>query len=229
VILSYDPARYPFARLLRRDVFRVRDLGQLHAYLREYRRSLGGDGRPGTADNLALRRLMQDLADDSPFYQLYRLFMLRVLAPVVGRPLTYSSHPKMRVHLDGTGSVSSFHHDIVVTRRIDQVNFWLPFTDVSGSAALWLESDYGRGDYAPVPVRYGEVLIFDGGYLGHGSVPNRSGTTRVSMDMRFGFKGATTRAESIELMTALARRLPSRDQAPPSPGDGAGDAPAGGP
>ena len=64
-------------------------------------------------------------------------------------------------------------------------HFWMPFTDVDDGTALWLESDYGRGDFAPVPVRYGEVLIFDGGYLGHGSVANRTDRTRVSLDMRF--------------------------------------------
>jgi len=50
---------------------------------------------------------------------------------------------------------------------------------------LWCESDYGLGDYAPMPVRYGEALLFDGGLLRHGSVPNDSGVTRVSMDFRF--------------------------------------------
>jgi ectoine hydroxylase-related dioxygenase (phytanoyl-CoA dioxygenase family) len=91
----------------------------------------------------------------------------------------------------------------------DQVNFWMPFTDVDDTAALWLESCYGRGDYAPVPLRYGEVLIFDGGYLSHGSVPNRTRTTRVSLDMRFCRKGATTRAEGVDLINRLAARLPA--------------------
>jgi hypothetical protein len=185
LILPYDTRSFPFAGLLKRDVF---------------------------GDNLTLRRLMQDLADDSPFYQLYRHFMYKMLGPAVGRPLSYSSHPKMRVHLPDTPSVSSFHSDVPVTRRIDQVNFWMPFTDVDDTAALWLESFYGRGDHAPVPVRYGEVLIFDGGYLSHGSVPNRTRTTRVSLDMRFCRKGATSRAEGVDLINRLAARLPATRQ-----------------
>jgi hypothetical protein len=212
LILPYDTRSFPFAGLLKRDVFGVRRLDLLHEYVQRRRRALGADEALTLQDNLTLRRLMQDLADDSPFYQLYRHFMYKMLGPAVGRPLSYSSHPKMRVHLPDTPSVSSFHSDVPVTRRIDQVNFWMPFTDVDDTAALWLESFYGRGDHAPVPVRYGEVLIFDGGYLSHGSVPNRTRTTRVSLDMRFCRKGATSRAEGVDLINRLAARLPATRQ-----------------
>lgn len=198
VTFRYDTRRYPFAALLERDVFGVRPLAALHE------RVLARAPRTAAAHNLALRRLMQDLPDDGAFYQLYHRFMVRVLAPLVGRPLSYSNHPKMRVHLPGTPSVSSFHADVPVTHRPDQVNFWMPFTDVSGTAALWLESDYGRADYAPVPVRYGEVLVFDGGFLAHGSVPNTGDVTRVSLDMRFGLKNAAGRADGVALLDLVA-------------------------
>ena len=205
LLLPYDTGQFPFAEVLRRDVFRVSRLDLLHEYVRASRRRAGGRDRLTPQDNLMLRGLMQDLPDDSPFYQMYRAFMLHVLAARVGKPLSFSSHPKMRVHLAGTPTVSTFHHDITVTKRIDQVNFWMPFTDVDGTAALWLESDYGRGDFAPRPVRYGEVLIFDGGYLDHGTVANRSSTTRVSLDMRFCLRGATTREEGIRLLDILSK------------------------
>jgi ectoine hydroxylase-related dioxygenase (phytanoyl-CoA dioxygenase family) len=150
---------------------------------------------------------VQQLPDSAPFFQLYHEFMRLVLAPVAGRSLSYSNRPKVRVHFPGTASVSSFHADVPVTKRVDQINFWLPITDVHGSAALQLESDYGLADYAPVPLRYGQALIFDGGYLGHGSVLNATEVTRVSFDMRFGYRGATTREEGIDLMNRVIRRL----------------------
>lgn len=214
LLLPYDTSAFPFAQVLRRDVFRVPRLDLLHEYVRASRRRSGGRDRLTQQDNLVLRQLMQDLAESSTFYRLYHAFMLQVLAPAVGLPLSYSSHPKMRVHLAGTPTVSSFHHDIVVTKRIDQVNFWMPFTDVDDSAALWLESDCGRGDFAPRPVRYGQVLIFDGGYLDHGTVSNRSRTTRVSLDMRFNLRRATTRADGIRLLNLLAARLGSPAREP---------------
>lgn len=208
LLLSYDTRRYPFAALLSRDVFKVQRLELLHLYLRQ---QYANANRPTTRlrprDNLVLTGMMEHQPADAAFWKLYHGFMLQVLAPLVGRGISYTSHPKLRVHLAGTPSVSSFHHDICVTERIDQVNFWMPFTDVDGGATLWLESDYGKADFAPIAVRYGQVLIFDGGYLGHGSVRNDSERTRVSLDMRFSYKKATTRVEGVALLDHLAQIL----------------------
>jgi hypothetical protein len=207
VRLGYDTERFPFAALLRGEVFEVQSLDLLHHHLITTRRLRGEPAELRTADNLAARALVQQLPDSAPFFQLYHELVRLVLAPVVGRSLSYSRRPKIRVHFPGTASVSSFHADVPVTKRADQVNFWLPLTDVHGSAALQLESDYGLQDYAPVPLRYGQVLIFDGGYLGHGSVLNTTDVTRISFDMRFGYRGATTRAEGIDLMNRIVDRL----------------------
>jgi len=207
VHLGYDTERFPFAAVLRRDVFRVRSLETMHREVLAGRSSRGQRTELRTRDNLAARELVQQLPDSAPFFQLYHEFMRLVLAPVAGRSLSYSNRPKFRVHFPGTASVSSFHSDVPVTKRIDQVNFWMPITDVHGSAALHLESDYGKQDYTPVPLRYGQALIFDGGYLGHGSVLNTTDVTRLSFDMRFGWRGATTREEGVDLMDRIVRRL----------------------
>ena len=205
--LRYDTERFPFAALLASEVFGVSSLSALHRDVIAARRARRMTTELRTRDNLAARSLMQQLPDDAPFFRLYHEFMRVVLAPIVGRPLSYSNRPKARVHFPGTRSVSSFHHDVPVTKRPDQLNFWMPFTDVADSAALQVESDYGRADYAPVPLRYGQVMIFDGGYLGHGSIANDTSRTRISCDMRFGYRGATTRADSVALMNHLAMRL----------------------
>jgi hypothetical protein len=67
LILPYDSRSFPFAELLKRDVFGVKRLDLLHEYLRRRRRALGTDDALTVHDNLTLRRLMQDLPDDSPF------------------------------------------------------------------------------------------------------------------------------------------------------------------
>lgn len=204
LVLDYDTRRFPFAAALTRDVYKVQRLDRLHLYLRQHYLERGRPARLRPRDNLLLGDMMERQPATADFWTLYHAFMLQVLAPLVGRGISYTSHPKLRVHLAGTPSVSSFHHDICVTERIDQVNFWMPFTDVEAGAALWLESDYGSADYSPVSLRYGQVLIFDGGYLGHGSMRNDSERTRVSLDMRFSYKKATTRAEGVALLDHLA-------------------------
>ena len=215
IILPYDTQRFPFAKILQRDVYPVPALDQLHRYIiAAHSQSDRHPTRLTTQHNLFCRKMMQVLADDSPFYKLYHHFMKAVLAPLVGRTLSYSCHPKMRIHFPDTPSVSSFHCDVPVTCRPDQINFWMPFTNVQESATLWLESDYGKADYQPLPLRYGQVLIFDGGYLGHGSVANVSDVTRISLDMRFSLSKFKTREGGIELMNRLVKRLAGFDVLP---------------
>jgi hypothetical protein len=213
VLLNYDTGRYPFAKVLQRDVYKVPDLGRLHDYVAEHYRQHGLTRGLNTEDNLTLRNLMQVQPQTSDFFRLYHKFMLEVLARWVGASLSHSQTPKMRVHFPQTPSVSSFHHDIIVTKRIDQLNFWLPFNTVDDTATLWLESDYGVCDYRPIKVEYGQVLIFDGGYLGHGTVFNSSDTTRTSMDMRFSYKGACTRAEGVRLMNRMVEVAKNQNNA----------------
>lgn len=181
LVINYDTYRYPFQRVLAVDVFRTTSLDRLHQAwrLRARREELT------YADNLALRRRMQQLSDDSSFYKLYHAWIARVVAPWYGKRISYSAHPKMRVHLAGTGSVSEFHTDAAVTGRADQINCYLPFTDVYGTCTIWSETRYGAGDYEPINLRYGQALLWDGGQLEHGTYPNLTNSTRVSCDFRF--------------------------------------------
>lgn len=181
VVVEYDTGRYPFQRVLAAEVFQVARLDQMHT---AWRRRLGHDELT-YADNLSLRRRMQRLPDDSTFYKLYHAWIASVVAPRYGGKIRYSAHPKMRVHLAGTGSVSEFHTDAAVTGRTDQVNCYLPFTDVHDTCTIWSESRYGTRDYAPLNLSYGQALLWDGGQLRHGTYPNLTDSTRVSCDFRF--------------------------------------------
>jgi hypothetical protein len=180
-VLDYDTGRYPFQRVLAAQVFRTRSLDQLHV---AWKSSTGRD-ELAYADNLTLRKLMQRLPDDSTFYKLYHAWIAKELAPKFGNRISYAAHPKMRVHLAGTGSVSDFHRDAEITGRPEQINCYLPFTDVHGTCTVWSERRYDARDYEPIDLRYGQALIWDGGRLEHGTYPNRTDSTRVSCDFRF--------------------------------------------
>jgi hypothetical protein len=181
LVIDYDTDRYPFQRVLAAEVFRTAPLDQLHLAWRQKTRR----DELTYADNLALRRRMQQLPDDSAFYRVYHAWVTHMVAPRYGKKISYSAHPKMRVHLAGTGSVSGFHTDAAVTGRTDQINCYLPFTDVYGTCSIWSESRYGAGDYEPIDLRYGQALLWDGGRLEHGTYPNLTDSTRVSCDFRF--------------------------------------------
>ena len=181
LVIGYDTDRYPFARVLAAEVFRVANLDQLHlAWRRRTRRD-----ELTYADNLSLRRRMQRLPDDSTFYTVYHAWIANLVAPSYGKVISYSAHPKMRVHLAGTGGVSEFHTDVAITGRSGQINCYLPFTDVYDTCTIWSESRYGTGEYEPLNLRYGQALLWDGGELVHGTYPNQTDSTRVSCDFRF--------------------------------------------
>jgi hypothetical protein len=183
-LLRYDTGRYPFAALAG-AVFKSRALHQLHVDWLRHKIRRGLPPVLGYADNLSLRKMLQDLDDASPFYAVYNRFVVEVIGAAFGRKISYSAHPKMRVHLAGTPTVSKWHRDADITLRPEQINVWLPFTNAYDSNSLWIETGYGRADYRPVTVAYGQALIFDGGFLSHGTVDNATGDTRVSIDFRF--------------------------------------------
>ncbi len=177
-LLGYDTACFPFASLAAKAL-RVEDLSALH----EQRRDLSQP--PRYADNIRLRRELLLRLEATPFFSYYDALVSTVVAPLFGVKLSYSRRPQFRVHLAGSPSASAWHTDQQVTGRDDQVNIWLPFTSTCTANTLWVEPDYGRGDYTPILVGYGQMLLFDGGLLSHGTVENTSSQTRVSMDLRF--------------------------------------------
>lgn len=189
ITISYDTSVFPFADLLETRIFKTSPLSELHKSYRRFKRKRFGSDDLGYRDNLDLRKLMQDQSDDSSLIKLYRCFVAKVIAPNFGGRISYSSRPKMRVHLAQTPSVSKWHRDVDVTGRYDQINAFLPFTTCRDEAALWCESDYGLGDYSPIPLEYGQIFLFDGGCLSHGTVANSTNLTRVSLDFRFAPEG----------------------------------------
>jgi len=183
VIIMYDTKKYRFREVLCKYVFKVRRLEYLHKYwLLQSKKD-----RLNYSDNLLLRRVMQQLPDDSLFYKIYHSWVKSIIAPKYGRKISYSMHPKMRVHLSGTDSVSNFHRDVCITGREEQINVYLPFTDVFNGCTLWAENGYGTEKYEPLNLKYGQALIWDGGYIKHGTIKNDTEFTRVSCDFRFHY------------------------------------------
>ncbi len=118
---------------------------------------------------------------------LYVRFVDAVVAPLFGELATVQHPPSFRCHLVGGGSCSALHRDgdskYNVTPGV--LNAWLPLTPVSGTSSLFVETAFGSGRLRPVTLEPGEVLFFDAFHLAHGSIGNRTETTRVSFDLRF--------------------------------------------
>ena len=187
VRIKYDLNEYPFTKILERYVFKVSTLSKLHVYFKNYKIRKHCVHKLVYNDNLVLRSLMQNLDQGTVFMKLYHRFIRNIIAPKYGGKISYTNCPKMRVHLANTESVSKWHRDVDITKRPEQINVFLPFTDCFETNTLWCESDYGKGDYQPIPIKNGEAFLFDGGFLSHGTVFNTTSTTRVSLDFRFAY------------------------------------------
>ena len=199
-VVRFDTARYRFAEIASADVFEGHALSRLHDVCEQLTGQPLTGGQPTLAQSLSLRQRLARQRDEAVFYRTYHRFINDVVALRYGGKISYSAHPTFRVHLAGSPAVSKWHRDVDVTGREDQINAWVPFVDVEGANSLWIEQDYGTADYAPVSLRYGEMLLFDGGLLSHGSVTNTSDVTRVGMDFRFAPKRGI--AEGFDILAA---------------------------
>lgn len=117
----------------------------------------------------------------------YDAWVRDVVLPVAGSggPIYYQRPPTLRVAMPSHAATIGVHRDADYPEHHPaEINFWCPLVRVGGTSALWLESAPGAGDYAPRALEVGDVLRFNGYLCRHHTVPNRSGTTRVSFDLR---------------------------------------------
>jgi len=85
------------------------------------------------------------------------------------------------------------HSDDVYGHQFGEVNFWMPLTDYRKTCTtLWVENENenenekGDDNFHPLEVDYGEISMFHGTVKKHFVPPNKSNSTRVSLDFRVG-------------------------------------------
>jgi hypothetical protein len=123
--------------------------------------------------------------EESDFIRLYLRFLRQVVRPwLAGGRMVYQLVPTFRVQLPGNVAVGEPHRDRDYGHLPTGLNFWLPVTRAAGTSAIWIEHPDDSGDYRPVDVDPGQVLIFDGANLRHANAMNETGQTRVSFDFR---------------------------------------------
>lgn len=181
--VPYDTEAFPLAALAA-AALGVSDLQDLPERVRAERPAADRDAPLTYEENLALRAVLAGLPPDHELRVLYRQLISEVVAPRFGGHISHTRSATWRVQMAHSPGVSAWHRDADITGRPDYLTVWVPFVDTEGANTLWVETDYGSGEHAPIPVRHGEILFFDGAMLEHGSVANTTDVTRVSMDFR---------------------------------------------
>lgn len=170
-ILDYNVKRFPFARLC--EAFLGQPLTELHDA--SIARLQPGKERTPFHEQL--------YAIGEPFLHIYRAFVKDLLDVEAGAYL-YQAIPSFRVHLPGNVATGNFHRDSDFNHPREELNFLVPLTPMRDTSSVWVESEPGANDCAPVEMSVGQYLRFHGAVLLHGSVPNETGRSRVSFDFR---------------------------------------------
>lgn len=95
----------------------------------------------------------------------------------------YQSFPCIRVVRPGDFSIGP-HGDVAYGHHPCSINFYIPLTQIEGSASLFLESQPGSEDWHPIEANYGMIKHFAGGICAHWTPENHTDFTRVSLDFR---------------------------------------------
>ena len=121
------------------------------------------------------------------FMSSYHEFIREEIAPLCGDPqgIVYQSPPTLRVAMPARAATIQLHKDSDYERhQPGEINFWVPVTPVWGHNTLHAESKPGAGDFRAMEMDPGQFLRFHGFSCRHYTLPNDTGSTRVSFDLR---------------------------------------------
>lgn len=119
-----------------------------------------------------------------PFFKIYENFVKEIIQAAIEEEILFQAIPTFRVHMKGNLAVGAFHRDSDYSHNSNEINIFLPLTNAYGNNTIWVESEFGKEDFAPMNTNYGEIHIWDGANLKHGNKLNDTELTRVSFDFR---------------------------------------------
>jgi hypothetical protein len=130
-----------------------------------------------------------DWAHTEDFQNVYKAFIEENIKPIYGEQIVFQRIPTFRVAFQNNIAVGEFHKDkayrnIDWAEKVQEDNFFLPFTDAFDTNTIWVESEEDKGDFSAMKCNYGECIQWNGSNLTHGNKINTTGKTRVSVDFR---------------------------------------------
>ena len=179
-LFNYNTNDFPFRELLEK-LFQTNDLSSLKENVGVFSRDKD--------QNTKYHKLYYEWARSKEFSLLYEKFINEVISPLYNEPIVYQSIPTFRIAYPNNIAVGEFHkdknyRDIDWALKVQEDNFFLPFTDAFDTNTIWVESEEDKGDYQPMNCKYGECIQWDGSNLKHGNKINKTGKSRISVDFR---------------------------------------------
>ena len=181
---NYDILEYPFQDIVS-DWLEVDDLTKLHEF-KQYKLFK----RINDQSSMWHKMFYNQIRIDSRFDDIYMRFLKEYVKPLYdGDVIVYQKIPTFRVHLPDNISVGEFHkdksyRDTEWAEKVQEVNYFLPFTKAYGTNTIWTETQEDLGDFQEIRADYGECVEWSATNLTHGNKVNRTSKTRVSIDFR---------------------------------------------
>jgi hypothetical protein len=191
----YDTSKYNFYRKIQ-EIFDVScNLELIHESLPESK----------TLDQVTFENdtstLFHKRYYKSPLYpeivEIYSKFVREVIVPLFPneKTLIVQTAPSFRIHFPNNtalgkredqddNEIIGLHCDGDYGHPPEEMNFMLSITGQADTNSCYIESLPGKGDYEPLAVRKGEVLVFYGNRCRHYNMKNKTNNTRISFDFR---------------------------------------------
>lgn len=98
--------------------------------------------------------------------------------------IIYQTFPALRVSIPGNLSVGEMHIDADYNHPKEEMNYWIPITELNDINTVWHESEPNKGDFKPLIINYGEIAKVYFNQCRHFSKVNTTDKTRFSLDFR---------------------------------------------
>lgn len=184
-LYTYDTTEFPFKSLVA-SVFDNHALNRLHELIPDEETPTELFTQKTDSNSFLHKKFYARLHEGWPeLIETYQRFICEVIKPIVDSDeLIYQKTPTFRAHIPNNLAVGAFHRDKDYNHPPNEINFIIPLTDCYESNTLITESEPDKMDFHQIEMKHGQLLKFDGNNCTHGSLPNRTGVTRVSMDFR---------------------------------------------
>lgn len=173
--VNYSTENFPFRKIIQ-EMLNQENLEKIHE-VQNYELFVRGTDQSTDWHKMYYSQLEK-------FLPTYVEFIHEVIKPVFGEDIVYQKIPTFRTQLVNNLGVFEFHKDKTYNHNIEELNLFLPFTDVYLSNTIWVESEEDKGDFSPMNTLYGQVVMWNGCNLTHGNKLNDTLNTRVSCDFR---------------------------------------------
>ena len=130
------------------------------------------------------KKFYAGMDSDPTFKEVYDEFIAEVVKPHFDGPIIFQKFPTFRIHQPNNICVFDWHKDKEFNHYPTEVNIFLPMTNAFDTNTIWAESEEDKKDFAPLEANYGQIFLWNGANLNHGSKINETDSSRVSFDFR---------------------------------------------